>query len=248
MPSYPSIPSQARTPHMRFYDFLYMLDYSVDMQLEQLKGTLDELQKRFGDPSLSSIYGAGYVSRPDVCFVFMNPTGKNVAADPAWRGLRAPWIGTKNVWKLFAKLNLISDDLFQSIQAMHATEWTPDFAERVYRELAEKSLYVTNLSKSTQIDARPLPDSLFREYLPAFHKEIDAIQPRRIITFGNQVSSILLSTPIKVSEARKSTIPLVVEHETFPVHPTFYPVGQGMRNIDKAVEDIQWILSQPSGR
>ncbi len=167
------------------------------MQIEELKAGFDTLQKRFGDPALSSIYGAGCVRNPEVCFVFMNPTGKNVAADPAWEGLRAPWIGTKNVWKLFAALNLISNDLFDAIQIMHATEWTPSFAERVYQQLADRKLYITNLSKSTQTDARPLPNSVFQEYLPGFHQELRTIQPKRIITFGNQVSSILLDTPSK---------------------------------------------------
>lgn len=214
------------------------------MQIEALKAEFDALQKRFGDPSLSSIYGAGHLQAPEVCFVFMNPTGRNVAADPAWQGLRAPWIGTKNVWKLFAKLNLISPDLFQSIQAMHATEWTPDFAERVYQELSDRRLYVTNLSKSTQTDARPLPDSVFKEYLPTFRREMSLVQPKRIVTFGNQVSSIILDEGIKVSEVRRKAFSLQTENALFPVYPTFYPVGQGMRNIDKAAEDIRWIITQ----
>lgn len=140
------------------------------MQIDALKGSFDTLQKRLGDPTLSSIYGAGCVDRPDACFVFMNPTGKNVSADPAWKGLRAPWLGTKNIWKLFAKLNLISDALFQSIQTMSTSAWTPDFAQLVYQSLADRQLYITNLSKSTQTDARPLPNSVFREYLPDFHR------------------------------------------------------------------------------
>jgi uracil-DNA glycosylase len=214
------------------------------MQIEELKANFDILQKRFGDPKLSSIYGAGCLQEPDTCFVFMNPTGKNVAADPKWQGLRAPWIGTKNVWKLFAKLNLISQDLFQSIQTMHATEWTPDFAQRVYQSLADRRLYITNLSKSTQTDARALPSRIFREYLPGFHQEISIIKPKRIIAFGNQVSSIILDEDIKVSEVRKKAFPLRINQTSSSVYPTYYPVGQGMRNIDKAVEDIQWIINQ----
>lgn len=214
------------------------------MQIEELKANFDTLQKQFGDPKLSSIYGAGYLKKPEVCFVFMNPTGRNVAADPAWQGLRAPWIGTKNVWKLFAKLNLISNDLFESIQTMHATEWTPDFAQRVYQDLSDRRLYVTNLSKSTQTDARALPNSIFQEYLPGFHQEISTLKPKCMITFGNQVSSIILGENIKVSEARKKAFSLHIDQTSFPVYPTYYPVGQGMRNIDKAVEDIRWIIEQ----
>ena len=216
------------------------------MQIEKLKAEFDLLQKRFGDPNLSSIYGAGCLQKPDICFVFMNPTGRNVAADPDWQGLRAPWIGAKNVWKLFAKLNLIPEELFQSIQTMRADEWTPNFAQRVYQNLADHHLYVTNLSKSTQTDARPLPNSVFIEYLPAFYEEISLIKPQCIVTFGNQVSSIILRENIKVSETRKKTFCFAVDQTSYPLYPTYYPVGQGMRNIDKAIEDIQWIINQKS--
>ncbi len=142
----------------------------------------------------------------------------------------------------FFKLGLLPQNIFDEIQAMRGADWTPDFSHRVYSIIANQNLYITNLSKSTQTDARPLPDSLFKEYLPAFHQEIAAIKPKRLITFGNQVSSILLSAPIKVSEARKLPASLTVEKIEYPVYSTFYPVGQGMRNMNKALEDIQWIL------
>lgn len=220
-----------------------MLNFCLTMQIEALKADFDALQKRLGDPGLSSIYGAGCLKNPDICFVFMNPTGKNVSADPNWTGLRAPWIGTKNVWKLFSQLELIPKELFDEIQHRHSSEWDSAFALLVYQTLAGRRLYVTNLSKSTQRDARPLPDAVFREYLPAFFQEIHTIQPKCIVTFGNQVSSILLTRPIKVSDTRKTAIPLNIKETSYSVYPTFYPVGQGMRNIGKAVEDIRWIIN-----
>ena len=38
-------------------------------------------------------------------FVFMNPTGKNNASYKEWKGIRAPWIGSKNIWYLFYQLD-----------------------------------------------------------------------------------------------------------------------------------------------
>lgn len=157
------------------------------MQLTQLKPVFDKLQKQFGDPKLNSIYGAGCTTSPEVCFVFMNPTGKNVAANLAWNGLRAPWIGTKNVWKLFSRLKLLPNDLFHEIQKRRASDWDPTFALRVYEQIADRRLYITNLSKATQQDARPLPDTVFKKYLPSFFREIEIIRPSKIISFGNQV-------------------------------------------------------------
>lgn len=221
-----------------------MLNLVLIMQLEHLRDSFNNLQKQFGDPELNSIYGAGCLSSPEICFVFMNPTGKNVTADQNWNGLRAPWIGTKNVWKLFFKIGLLPKDIFERTQSLHTSEWTPVFAQELYQTLADQRLYITNLAKCTQRDARPLTNTVFREYLPSFHEEIETIAPKRIVSFGNQISSIILDQSIKVSDVRRSVIQLQIKDQSYSVYPTFYPVGQGMRNIEKAIEDIQWILRQ----
>jgi len=62
----------------------------------------------------------------------------------------------------------------------------------LYRHLAAQSIYITNLAKCTQTDAAALKDYVFKEYLPLMHEEISSIKPDKIITFGNQVSSVLL--------------------------------------------------------
>ena len=83
------------------------------MQIEKLHSAFDELQCRFGHPSLQSIYGAGCIKKPKVMFVFMNPTGKNISSRAYWNGLRAPWLGTKTVWQIFFDLGLISEKNFK---------------------------------------------------------------------------------------------------------------------------------------
>ena len=67
------------------------------MQLEDLKKEYDKLQIKYGAKELTSIYNGGCTNNPDICFVFMNPTGRNIASDPNWKGRRSPWIGTKNI-------------------------------------------------------------------------------------------------------------------------------------------------------
>lgn len=218
------------------------------MQLDELKPEFDRLQKKHGGRKLRAIYGAGCVARPRLCFVFMNPTGRNVAADSAWAGLRAPWLGTKNIWKLFVSLGLLDRDLYRLIRARRPEEWNPAFAGRVYRNLADHGVYVTNLSKATQNDARHLPDAVFREYLPLMRREIAALRPRVIVTLGNQVSSILLGRPVKVSECRKTPSTLCVKGRTYPVYSVYYPVGQGLRNLPMAVADIRRIINGKNDR
>ncbi|MBO5477737.1 MAG: hypothetical protein J6A15_08310 [Clostridia bacterium] len=214
------------------------------MKIKDLNKYYDKLQLEYGEPTLSSIYNGGCESSPDICFVFMNPTGKNVASTKEWKGRRSPWIGTKNIWKLFYNVGLIEKELFDKIQSMKATEWDEEFADYVYSKVEEKKFYITNLGKCTQIDARPLPDSVLKQYLELLYKEIDIIKPKKIIVFGNQVSTIFLGKKICVKSVRKEEFKIEINQKEYPVYAVFYPIGNGMRNIDLAIEDIKYIMNK----
>lgn len=202
----------------------------------------DKLQFEYGDPSLHSIYNGGCLKNADICFIFMNPTGRNIASLPNWKGIYSPWIGTKNIWKLFKEIGLFSEELYNEIYFKKPTEWNEDFALKVYNYISKKKLFITNLGKCTQIDARPLPDSVYMEYLSLLKEEIKLVKPKIIITFGNQVSSILLNQKISVSEWRKKFQEIKIGNRKIPVYPVYYPIGNGIFNIDKAIEDIKYIL------
>ena len=47
------------------------------MNLEALNNEYDKLQLKYGAKELDSIYNGGCVQNTDICFVFMNPTGRN---------------------------------------------------------------------------------------------------------------------------------------------------------------------------
>ena len=213
------------------------------MKIRDLNKYYDKLQLEYGEPTLSSIYNGGCEENPDICFVFMNPTGKNVASTKEWKGRRSPWIGTKNIWKLFYNVGLIEEELFNKIQKMKAAEWTEEFADYVYSKVEENKYYITNLGKCTQVDARPLPDSVLKQYLELLYKEIDIINPKKIIVFGNQVSTIFLGQKICVKSVRKQEFKIKINNKEYPVYPVFYPIGNGMRNIDLAIEDIKYIMN-----
>ncbi len=214
------------------------------MKIKDLDKKYDELQKEYGDKSLHSIYNGGCEENPIVCFVFMNPTGRNIASYSTWKSRRSPWIGTKNIWKLFYKINLLDKPVFEKIQEIKPNDWTEDFAEEVYRNVSKHKYFITNLGKCNQIDARPLPDKVYKQYLDLLYKEIEIINPKKIITFGNQVSSIFLDQTINVSKCRKTKFIKEINNKKYEVYPTYYPVGNGMRNIDIAAEDIKYILEK----
>ena len=89
---------------------------------------------------------------------------------------------------------------------------------------------------------KPLPDEVLKKYLDLLFKEINIIKPKIIITFGNQVSSIILNKKISVSENRKKCYKIQINKNEYKVYPVYYPVGNGIFNIDKSIEDIKWII------
>ena len=211
--------------------------------LEELNCCYDKLQLIYGDKDLDSIYNGGCEQNPKICFVFMNPTKKNIAASKDWQGLKAPWIGTKNIWNLFYRVGLLDEDIYNQIKSIKGSDWTENFADEVYNDVKKHEYFITNLGKCTQVDARELPDSVYRKYLSLFEKEIEIINPKVIILFGNQVSSIVLNKKISVSQCRKKEFEKIINGKKYKFYSVFYPVGNGRFNMDKSVEDILYIIN-----
>lgn len=214
------------------------------MNLNDLNKEYDKLQKKYGAKELDSIYNGGCSNNPDICLVFMNPTKRNIASSKSWKGLKAPWIGTKNIWSLFEKLDLINSETYLKISSKKGSEWTEEFAQEVYEDIKNHKCFITNLGKCTQLDARELSNEVFKQYLKLFEREISIVNPKIIILFGNQVSSIVLDKKISVSQVRKKVFIKEINNREYRFYPVFYPVGNGFFNIDKAIEDIKWIMNE----
>jgi hypothetical protein len=202
----------------------------------------DELQKTYGSKDLNSVYGCGENSNPRVALVFMNPTKRNIATDKSWKGLRAQWLGTKQIWEFLAKCEMFSPNINEEIKSKNPKDWTPEFCEYVYNEVKKQGLWITNLAKCTQNDARPLPDNIFIQYKDLLKEELKLINPQKIFFFGNQVSSIMLEQPIAVSTTRQKKFSLYIDGKEFESYALFYPVGNGRFNQHKAIEDIKNII------
>lgn len=212
------------------------------LQVESLFASFDRLQKLYGNKNLSSIYGAGCIHNPKLFLIFINPTARNVSASFDWEGIRAPWLGTKHVWKIFYDLGFISKNLFRVTQIYKVHEWDKDFANNLYTDLADNKVYVTNFAKCTQTDAKPLSNFVLKKYFKLLLREISQVNPFKIISFGNQVSSLLLDKPVRVAnyDGRKEEF-LDYGDVKVKVYPVYYPVGQGMRNMEKAIKIIKRI-------
>ena len=212
------------------------------MKIQDLNKEYDKLQLKYGAKELDSIYNGGLEENPDICFVFMNPTGRNIASEKTWKGRKSPWIGTKNIWDLFYAVGFQDEKIYQKIKSIKGSEWTEEFADEVYSDVKKHKYFITNLGKCTQIDARPLPDKIYKEYLSLLEKEIEILNPKVIILFGNQVSSIVLNEKISVSSVRKKLFKKVINGKEYDAYSIYYPIGNGRFNIDKSIEDIKWII------
>lgn len=211
------------------------------MKLENLKKEYEKMQQIYGDKALKSINFGGCTENPDICFVFMNPTSKNIASNPLWNGIRAPWIGTKNIWDLFVATNLFDINIYNEIKSKKANEWNKEFADKVYNEVKKNKLFITNLGKCTQVDARPIQNSVYEKYLSLLEREIEIVDPKVIVLFGNQVSTVFLKEKISVSQCRKIEFIKNINGKEYKCYAIFYPIGNGRFNINKSIEDILWI-------
>lgn len=217
------------------------------LQITELFPKFNDLHLAYGSETATPIYGAGQINNPEICLIFMNLTAKNVSSNPNWEGIRAPWIGTRNVWMLLHKLGLFNNsEIIDAIKKMKPEEWTIEFAENLYKEIANESLYITNIAKCTQDDARHLPDKVYKEYLPLMLEELEYVNPKIIFTLGNQVSSILLQRQISVSNYLNDEYDVLKlpSGNGFKVYPTYYPIGQGTPNMPKAINRIKNVLNK----
>lgn len=214
------------------------------MKLEDLKVKYDKLQKKYGAKELDSIYNGGCAKNPNICFVFMNPTGRNIASAKEWKGIKSPWIGTKNIWDLFYQLELMDEEIYKKIKEYKPTDWTEEFAKQVYEEVEKHQYFITNLGKCTQVDARVIPNSVYEEYLDLLEQEIEMINPKVVILFGNQVSSTVLKQKISVSQCRKQLFTKDINGKEYKFYSVYYPIGNGRFNIDKSIEDIKYIMQE----
>ena len=211
------------------------------IELEKLKEEYEKMQQIYGDKALKSINFGGYTENPDICFVFMNPTSKNIASNPLWNGIRSPWIETKNIWDLFVATNLFDINIYNEIKSKKTNEWNKEFADKVYDEMKKNKLFITNLGKCTQLDARPIQNSVYEKYLSLLEREREIVDPKVIVLFRNQVSTVFLKERISVSQCRKREFIKNINGKKYKCYAIFYPIGNGRFNINKSIEDILWI-------
>lgn len=214
--------------------------------LNELWEEVERINKEnFPNNNLNPILGNGKLKNPKIMFVFINPTAKNISSSSTWKGPRFPFIGTKQIWRIFHKAGMFDSDLLSYIE--DNKEWSLDFTNNVLDYLINNSYYITNIVKWTGHDAT-LPNSeKIKLFLPILEKEIEIVKPEFIVTFGLIPFENLTKTKIKLSDyylkMMKDKKPSYFErkfgsHNT-KIIPCYFPVGRG--DPKKAVDILRLI-------
>ncbi|MEK6841443.1 MAG: uracil-DNA glycosylase family protein [Nanoarchaeota archaeon] len=215
--------------------------------------TLDDLwayvyrlnEKHFPENKLMPILGDGKKNHPKIMFVFINPTFRNISSNKNWKGPRFPFIGTKQIWRIFHRAGLLNDELINRINK--DSNWSLAFTNEVLKFLIKKEFYFTNLVKWTGLDAT-LPESeKIKLFLPILEKEIEIVQPKYIVAFGLMPFYSLTKQKIKlldyyhdvVKNGNLKSYNLSVSLTHSKVIPCYFPTGRG--NPKRAVELLQLV-------
>ncbi|HII15916.1 MAG TPA: hypothetical protein HA362_06405 [Nanoarchaeota archaeon] len=205
----------------------------------------DTNRTHFPENDLKPILGNGKIFRPKIMFVFINPTHANISSGPDWRGPRFPFIGTKQVWKIFHKAGMFDNELIEAINS--SERWSLEFTDKVLDFLKSKSFYLTNIVKWTGHDAT-LPDSeKIKLFLPVLEREIEIVQPKYIVTFGLIPFENMAKQKIKLGDYYSGVMQnqklkyFEMQYGKFKtkIIPCYFPVGRG--NPKKAIEILRLI-------
>lgn len=191
------------------------------------------------------ILGNGKTYKPKIMFVFINPTIRNISSSKTWVGPRFPFIGTKQVWRIFCKAGLFDERLLNHIN--ENSTWSINFTNRVLDYLKNREFYLTNIVKWTGSDAR-LPESKkIKLFLPVLENEIELVKPEYIVTFGLIPFENLTRTKIKLSRYYETVMkkrelePISIQINNFKtkVIPCYFPIGRG--NPKRAIELLKLV-------
>ncbi|MBU0461385.1 MAG: uracil-DNA glycosylase family protein [Nanoarchaeota archaeon] len=215
--------------------------------------TLDELwklvlelnQKHFPDNDLMPILGGGATHRPKVMFVFINPTVRNISSGRKWKGPRFPFIGTKQVWRIFHKAGFFDDELVKETNSNPG--WSLEFTRQVQDFLREKGIYLTNIVKWTGSDAQLPTSDKIKLFLPLLKKEIEIVRPEHIVTFGLIPFENMTGQKIRLSEYHDKVMKdkklsyyyLDSSCGKIKVIPSYFPVGRG--DPKKAIDVLRLV-------
>lgn len=179
---------------------------------------------------------------PDIMFVFINPTKNNLGTKKNREGQRVPWIWYTTLWDVLHEAWFINDYWMNQLEDKKG-KWDAEFTEKLYKYLEEEQLYLTNIVKKAEIDARLPQSKLIKDYSDIFFKEIELVNPKKIVVFGKIPMSVFMSSSIALKECYRYLEEKwklrTVNFNNKEVIPCYFPVWLGRRNKPQAVDILK---------
>jgi len=212
--------------------------------LDSLWLKIDDCKEcRSKNNKLKHILGNGCTKNPKFCFIFINPTHRNISSKPDYKGPRSPFLGTKEVWKVFVNSKLLNKSFLEKTK-----EWNKETIDYVLNELKNKRYYMTNIVKCTRPNADLPKSKEVNEKLEILKEEISIVDPELIVTFGiipfKAITGISLKLKDHLEKQNKSKSLILydsieINNKRYKVFPCYFPVGRG--NPKKAAEILNYL-------
>ena len=180
--------------------------------------------------------------------ILVNPTHRNLSSDPEYRGVRFPFIGIRQFWRVLADGGLIDKKVAYGLTSRK--DWNEGCTEQVKRELVGNGLFLTNIVKCCY-DHSSYPDGdVIKDQMEVLAEEIRIVSPESIIAFGGLVYKTLTGKNIKLSEYWNGGMTEgnreVISGSGVVTEPCYFPIGRG--NPRKAAEILSKIRAASHGR
>lgn len=169
---------------------------------------------------------------PKAAFVFINPTYRNISSNPGYEGPRFPFIGVSYFWKVLSDSGWISRRLVEDIAIQG---WGENVISNLVYELNRKSIYITNLVKCT-LHHGDYPEKKYFDYhLPLFERELELLNPKRIITFGTLTTQYITDKRLVFKEYFRNPSKLYSVYGEIRTYPCYFPVGRGNPKLARKI-------------
>jgi uracil-DNA glycosylase len=215
------------------------------MMQQKLKNLYQQIDScRFCKKSknyLQHIHGFG-AARPKFMLILINPTHRNLTADPTYQGARFPFVGVRQFWQVLAKGGFTSQTIAD--QLPKRSSWKILHTQILQQELLQKRLFITNVVKCCYNHSNYPAKVVIAHQINYLRQEIQIVRLRKIIAFGALVYKILTSQNIILKNywqnyPLKKTDKEIISGLNIPTVPVYFPVGRG--NPAKAIQVIHKI-------
>lgn len=211
-------------------------------KLQKLYELVDNCKLCKADKNLlQHIHGFG-VLNPKLMLILVNPTYRNLSSDPKYKGVRFPFIGVRQFWKVLADGGLIDEKVAHELPLREY--WGGEHTEQIKQELIRNKLFLTNVVKCCYNHSAYPDRKAVKDQIKMLADEIRIVNPKRIVAFGGLVYKTLTGKNVKLSEywnsRRTGKSREIVSGLNIIVEPCYFPIGRG--NPKKSAEIIRKFL------